>query len=78
MAEFVYQNPFPVKEDTTKYRLITKDFVSTEEFNGRKILKVKPEGLELLARVVPRTCDNWPPSSKTPRLAITNVLLHTQ
>jgi len=50
MAEFVYQNPFPVKEDTTKYRLITKDFVSTEEFNGRKILKVKPEGLELLAR----------------------------
>ncbi|MDP3432811.1 MAG: fumarate hydratase, partial [Bacteroidota bacterium] len=50
MSTFKYQKPFPIKNDTTKYRLLTKDFVSTVEFDGRKILKVAPEGLELLAR----------------------------
>jgi fumarate hydratase, class I len=50
MAEFIYQKPFPIKKDTTNYRLLTKDYVSTVEFDGRKILKVAPEGLELLAR----------------------------
>ncbi len=50
MSEFSYQKPFPIKKDTTKYRLLTKDYVSTVEVEGRKILKVAPEGLELLAR----------------------------
>ena len=50
MSKFVYQKPFPIKKDTTTYRLLTKDFVSTVEFDGRKILKVAPEGLELLAK----------------------------
>lgn len=50
MAEFVYQNPYPVHDDTTQYRLLTKNFVSVEECNERRILKVAPEGLELLAR----------------------------
>ena len=50
MAEFFYQKPFPVKKDTTEYRLLTKDYVSTVEADGRKILKVAPEGLELLAK----------------------------
>lgn len=50
MAEFSYQKPFPIKEDTTKYRLLTKDFVKTIEVDGRKILKVAPEGLQLLAK----------------------------
>lgn len=50
MAEFAYQKPFPIEKDTTKYRLLTKDFVSTVEADGRKILKVAPEGLELLAK----------------------------
>lgn len=50
MSTFHYQKPFPIKKDTTKYRLLTKDFVSTIEFDGRKILKIAPEGLELLAR----------------------------
>ena len=50
MAKFTYQKPFPIKNDTTKYRLLTKDYVSTVEFDGRKILKVAPEGLELLAK----------------------------
>jgi fumarate hydratase class I len=50
MSKFSYQKPFPIKKDTTSYRLLTKEFVSTVEFDGRKILKVAPEGLELLAK----------------------------
>ncbi|MDR2911479.1 MAG: fumarate hydratase [Bacteroidales bacterium] len=50
MTEFKYQKPFPVSNDDTPYKLITKDFVSTSEIDGRKILKIAPEGLELLAR----------------------------
>ncbi len=50
MAEFIYQKPFPIKKDTTEYRLLTKDFVSTIDLDGRKILKVDPKGLELLAK----------------------------
>ena len=29
MAEFIYQEPFPLSEDTTEYRLLTKDYVKT-------------------------------------------------
>ncbi len=50
MAEFFYQKPFPIKKDTTTYRLLTKEFVSTISFDGRKILKIDPKGLELLSR----------------------------
>ena len=50
MSDFIYQKPFPVKSDDTQYRLLTKDFVSTIEVDGRKILKIAPTGLELLAR----------------------------
>ena len=53
--EFKYQPMFPLaKDETTKYRLLTKDFVSTAEFDGRKILKVAPEALTLLARTAMR------------------------
>lgn len=50
MSEFKYQKPFPITKDTTKYRLLTKDHVSIVDFDGRKILKVAPEGLELLSQ----------------------------
>lgn len=50
MSGFKYQKPFPVLKDTTPYRKISSDFVSVVEFEGRKILKVAPEGLELLAK----------------------------
>ena len=50
MAEFIYQEPFPVEKDTTEYRLLTKDYVSVVDCDGRKILKVDPKGFELLAR----------------------------
>ncbi len=50
MSHFYYQNPYPVQQDKTEYRVLTKDYVSVVEVNGRKILKVDPAGLELLAR----------------------------
>lgn len=50
MADFIYQKPFPLGEDTTNYRLVSKDYVSTVEIDGRQILKVDPKGLELLAQ----------------------------
>ncbi|GAF04952.1 fumarate hydratase [Saccharicrinis fermentans] len=50
MSEFVYQKPFPIKEDNTEYRLLTKDYVSTIDVDGRKLLKVDPKGLQLLAK----------------------------
>ena len=43
MSDFIYQKPFPIKEDSTQYRLITKDYVSTIDVDGRKILKVDPK-----------------------------------
>lgn len=49
MVEFAFQEMFPLGEDETPYRRITRDFVSTEDFNGRRILKIDPEGLTLLA-----------------------------
>lgn len=50
MADFKYQEPFPVEKDTTEYRLLTKDYVKIIECDGRKILKIEKEGLELLSR----------------------------
>ncbi len=47
---FKYQKPFPIQQDDTPYKLLTKDFVSTVELDGRKILKVDPKGLEILAK----------------------------
>lgn len=50
MSDFHYQKPFPITKDTTKYRLLTTDYVSTVEVDGRKILKVDPKGLEMLSK----------------------------
>jgi fumarate hydratase class I len=48
--EFKYQNPFPLGKDKTEYYLLTKEHVSTANFEGEEILKVEPEGLTKLAR----------------------------
>jgi fumarate hydratase class I len=47
--EFVYQDPFPLGKDDTEYRLLTRDYVSVTQFDGREILKIEPEGLTLVA-----------------------------
>jgi len=50
MADFIYEKPFQISEDKTVYRLITSDHVKLVKQDGREILQVDPEGLELLAR----------------------------
>ena len=47
---FVYQDPFPLGPDTTGYRLLSREGISTSQFEGREILKVAPEALSYLAR----------------------------
>lgn len=53
---FIYQDPFPLEKDQTEYYLLTKDYISTSEFEGKPILKIQPEGLTLLARTAMRDC----------------------
>ncbi|CAM5314192.1 fumarate hydratase class I [Streptomyces badius] len=49
MAEFAYSDLLPLGEDTTPYRLVTAEGVSTFEADGRTFLKVEPEALRTLA-----------------------------
>ena len=49
MTEFKYQEMFLLGEDTTEYRLLTQEHVSSKSFEDSKILIIAPEGLELLA-----------------------------
>ncbi len=49
MSEFKYEDIFQSSKDDTQYRLISKDYVKVVEFDGRKILKVDPKGIELLS-----------------------------
>jgi fumarate hydratase class I len=49
MTDFKYQEIFPIGEDTTEYRLLTQEHVSSKSFEDNEILQINPEGLELLA-----------------------------
>ena len=49
MADFKYQEMFPLGKDTTEYRLLTNKFVAISDFEGKTIVKISPEGLTLLA-----------------------------
>ncbi|MFA6713546.1 MAG: fumarate hydratase, partial [Bacteroidales bacterium] len=50
IMEFKYQEMFPLGKDKTEYHFLTKNYVSTIEFEGEQILKVDPEGLRFLAK----------------------------
>ena len=51
MAEFKYAPMFQLGEDTTEYYKIpgSEKLVSTSEFEGKKMLKVPPEALTIMA-----------------------------
>jgi len=49
MSQYDHHEIFPLGEDTTPYRLLTTDYVSTAKFEGREILKVDTRALTLLA-----------------------------
>ena len=48
--DFKFHPMFPIGKDKTTYHLLTKEYVSTVEFEGRQIVMVEPEGLRLLAK----------------------------
>jgi fumarate hydratase, class I len=48
MPEFVYHELLPLGKDTTPYRLITTEGVSTFEADGKTFLKVDPEAIRKL------------------------------
>jgi len=50
MTEFKFQPMFPLPEaDDTQYRRLTGDHVQTDNFDGRPIIRVDEQGLEMLA-----------------------------
>jgi len=50
MADFYYQDPYPILADSTTYRKITSDFVHVETLGDREIISIDPKGLEILAQ----------------------------
>lgn len=48
--EFKYAPMFQVGKDDTEYRLLSKEGVTTAEFEGKEIVKVSKEALTLLAQ----------------------------
>ncbi len=49
MPEFRFQEIFELGPDSTEYRELTSDYVSTSVFEGHKVLKVEREAIELVA-----------------------------
>lgn len=56
-VEFKYAPIFQLGKDNTEYRLLTKEGVSTAEFDGKEILKVSKEALTLLAQQAFHDCE---------------------
>ncbi|SMD16529.1 fumarate hydratase, class I, partial [Desulfocicer vacuolatum DSM 3385] len=50
MVEFKYTNMFPLGEDTTEYRLLTKEYVKLRELDGNEVLFVEPQALQELSQ----------------------------
>lgn len=48
-STFEYQEVYHLGPDRTKYRLLTKEYVSVTRIDGNEALKVEPEGLSFLA-----------------------------
>jgi len=54
--EFHYEPMFQTEKGNEEYYLLTKDGISTAEFEGKTILKVSPEALTEVARAAFRDC----------------------
>ena len=50
MADFHYQEPYPVHQDKTAYRKISSEFVHVEKCGEREVLRIDPKALEILAQ----------------------------
>jgi len=51
MADFTYSDLLPLGEDTTQYRLVSKEGVSVVKHGDKEFLQVEPRALELLTEV---------------------------
>src|SRR6188768_3463491 len=54
MPEFQFQEMFPHGEDSTPYRRLDGDFVSTDKFHGKDVLTVDSAALTKLAAAAVR------------------------
>ena len=54
--EFNYEAMFQTSKGNEEYYLLTKEGVSTAEFEGKTILKVSPEALTEVARAAMHDC----------------------
>jgi len=54
MTEFAYTELLPIGADTTPYRLLTTEGVSTFEAGGERFLRVEPEALRLITATAMR------------------------
>ncbi len=57
-SNYLHHEMFPLGEDTTPYRKLTTDFVSTLTVNGREILEIDRLGLVMLADQAMRDCQH--------------------
>ena len=53
---FVYQDPLPLGEDSTEYRLLSREGISVVSFEGQDVLKIAPSALAYLAQNAFRDC----------------------
>ena len=72
MPEFIYEDLLPVGADTTEYRLISKDGVSTFEADGKTFLKVSPEAIRNLTEIAMHDISHYLRSEHLQQLA--NIL----
>jgi len=49
MSTFKFQEMFPLKQDTTEYRLLSTEHVTVTQYEGRDLVHVAPEALSLLS-----------------------------
>ncbi|MFT7474403.1 MAG: fumarate hydratase class I, partial [Verrucomicrobiales bacterium] len=59
MTNFEYTELLPVGEDTTEYRQISSEGVSTFEANDQTFLKVEPEAIQLLTATAMRDISHF-------------------
>jgi fumarate hydratase class I len=53
---FVYQDPLPLGDEQTEYRLLSREGISAASFEGKEILKVDPGALTFLAQQAFHDC----------------------
>ncbi len=49
MSKFKFETMFPLGQDKTSYRLLTKEHVRIKEFEGKEVLMVEPQAITLIS-----------------------------